>query len=67
MKLLTGATYPVRDQLKALGAIWNPEQRGWMVPDDKLEEATALVKYAPPADHVKRPRFSHRYLTTNKR
>lgn len=67
MKLLTGNTYPVRDKIKALGGIWNPVQKGWMIPADKFDEAAALVKYAPPADRVKRPRFSHRYVTASAR
>lgn len=45
--LVTGNTYPVKDQIKALGARWNANMRGWMVPASKLEEARALVAGAP--------------------
>ena len=58
--LLTGNTYPVRDKIKALGGIWNPVQKGWMVPADKYDEAASLVKYAPPADHVRPVRRERR-------
>ena len=44
---ITGNTYPVRDQLKALGGRWGG--RAWLVPADKLEEAKAIVASAGPA------------------
>ncbi len=40
---ITGNTYPVKDQLKALGGRWNPDQNAWMVPADKADQAKALV------------------------
>jgi hypothetical protein len=40
---ITGNTYPVKDQLRALGGRWNPDQKAWMVPDDKAQEAQKLV------------------------
>jgi hypothetical protein len=43
MQLITGNTYPVKDQLKALGARWNPENKGWMVPDEKAQVARDIV------------------------
>jgi len=44
---ITGNTYPVKDQLKALGARWNPDAKAWMVSEDKAEQARALVNGAP--------------------
>lgn len=41
--LITGATYPVRDQLKALGGRWDALARGWRVPAARAAEARALV------------------------
>lgn len=47
MTLITGNTYPVKAQLSKLGK-WNAAARGWEVPDDKAEEARAIVASAPP-------------------
>lgn len=47
MIAITGNTYPVKDRLKALGGRWNPDEKAWMVPDDKADEARALVAGAP--------------------
>jgi len=47
MTLITGNTFPVKEQIKALGGKWNPTAKGWNVPDDKAEEAQALVANAP--------------------
>jgi len=44
---ITGNTFSVKDELKALGGRWNPEQKAWMVPDDKADQARALVNKAP--------------------
>jgi hypothetical protein len=41
--LITGNTYPVKDQLKAMGGKWDPNKKGWLVPDDKAEAARKLV------------------------
>lgn len=40
---ITGNTYPVKDQIKALGGRWNPDQKAWMVPADKADAARRLV------------------------
>jgi hypothetical protein len=47
MTAITGNTYPVKEQIKALGGRWNADQKAWMVPDDKADEARALVSQAP--------------------
>jgi hypothetical protein len=41
--LITGNTYPVKDQIKALGGKWDPDAKGWRVSADKEEAAKALV------------------------
>ena len=45
--LITGNTYPVKDQIKALGGRWNAASKGWMVPEEKASQARALVSGAP--------------------
>lgn len=47
MTAVSGNTFPVKDQIKALGARWNPDQKAWMVSDDKAAQAQALVAGAP--------------------
>lgn len=44
---ITGNTYPVKEQLKALGGKWNSGEKCWEVPDDKAAEARALVSPTP--------------------
>jgi hypothetical protein len=41
---ITGNTYPVKDQLKAIGARWDPIQRVWTIPQSKLPTAENIVK-----------------------
>lgn len=43
MTLITGKTFPVKDALRRLGGQWDPTRKGWMVADDKANEAQALV------------------------
>jgi hypothetical protein len=40
---VTGNTFPVKDQLKALGARWNPDAKAWMVAAGLAEKAKAIV------------------------
>lgn len=44
---ITGNTYPVKDQLKALGARWNAAAKAWMVAADRADEARRIVASAP--------------------
>ncbi len=44
---ITGNTYPVRDQLRQLGATWNPAGKAWMVSPEQAEQARAIVASAP--------------------
>lgn len=47
MIAITGNTYPVREQLKALGAKWEPRIKAWMVSPENVEKAKAIVNGAP--------------------
>ena len=40
---ITGNTYPVKEQLKAIGGRWNAEQKAWMVPANAADAARRLV------------------------
>lgn len=53
--LITGNTYPVKDQLKALGGKWDPKAKGWLVPDDKADAARKLVGGSGGSGTVYRP------------
>lgn len=54
--VVQGNTFPVKDQLKALGGKWDPVSRAWTVPADKAAEAQALVaQHARPAPQSNRP------------
>jgi hypothetical protein len=44
---ITGNTYLVKDQLKALGARWTPDQKAWMITDEKAAEAQKIVAGGP--------------------
>ena len=46
--LITGNTYPVRDQIRALGGTWDAAAKGWRVPADKADEARKLVAGTAP-------------------
>jgi hypothetical protein len=41
--LITGNTYPVKEQIKALGGRWNKAAKGWDVPAEQADAARALV------------------------
>jgi hypothetical protein len=56
---ISGNTFPVKDQLKALGARWNPDQKAWMVADEKADEARRIVSGAPKStSKSSKPHFS---------
>lgn len=48
MVLITGNTYPVREQLKALGGRWDSARYGWLVPAAQAERAREIVAKAGP-------------------
>jgi hypothetical protein len=41
--LIQGDTYRVKEELKALGACWDPQMAGWWVPTARAAEARNLV------------------------
>lgn len=49
MTPLYGNTYPVKDQLKTLGAAWDATNRVWMIPDAQMAAAKAILSGVPPA------------------
>jgi hypothetical protein len=63
MKTITGNTYPVRDQLKALpgGARWNKAAQGWEVQDGDEAAALAIVAAAGPATFTPRRSAGRKY------
>jgi hypothetical protein len=63
MTTITGNTYPVKDSLKALGARWNPDQKAWMVSDDKAEQAYKIVAQGGSSQSTPRP-FRHTKCVT---
>jgi hypothetical protein len=42
--LISGKTYDVKEQLKALGGVWQPEEKSWLLPS-----GTDLSTITPPA------------------
>ena len=46
-ELITGNTYPVKDQIKALGGKWSAASKGWLVPAENAAAAWQLVGNAP--------------------
>lgn len=47
--LITGNTYPVKEQIKALGGKWDAAAKGWRVPAHLADQARALVSGAKPS------------------
>lgn len=45
---IRGNTYAIREELKALGGRWNPDDKVWEVPSRRAAEAQALVAKQPP-------------------
>ena len=40
---IVGNTFPVKDQLRALGAKWNVDEKCWYIASDKEAEANAII------------------------
>ena len=49
-ELITGNTYPVRAEMRALGGTWEARLQGWAVPTANAEKARAIVASAGPAE-----------------
>ncbi len=62
--LITGNTYPVKNQLKALGGRWNKQGQGWVVPVAVAAQAQALVDNAPERE-ARYPRDDSRYQSNH--
>jgi len=43
--LITGDTYRVRHEIKALGGQWNARRKGWLLPQDQWEAAEQQLTY----------------------
>lgn len=43
MVSIYGNTYPVKEQLKALGARWDKDARVWMIDESRADEARRIV------------------------
>ena len=55
--LITGHTYPVRQQMRDLGGVWNRAANGWDIPAARADEARAILASGP----VRRPSRANRY------
>ena len=55
--LITGHTYPVRQQMRDLGGVWNKAANGWEIPAARAEEARAIVA----SGTARRPSRANRY------
>jgi len=44
---IIGNTYPVKDEIKALGGRWDATRKCWMVPQERADEARTLVEAQP--------------------
>ena len=44
---ITGDTYPLRAQLKAMGAVWDSAGRVWKIAPERAPQAQALVEHQP--------------------
>lgn len=43
MVAITGNTYPVKDQIKALGGTWDAAAKAWLVPEAVADKVRLLV------------------------
>jgi hypothetical protein len=50
MVRIYGNTYPVKDQIKALGGQWSAAEKAWFVPANQQLIAMALVERGCTAD-----------------
>jgi len=60
--LISGRTYDIREQLKALGGVWKPELKAWLVPSNT--DIKAITKpYWVCCHHAKILDYSKKYHT----
>lgn len=43
MTAITGNTYPIRRELRAMGGEWDAAKKAWYVPDERADEARSLL------------------------
>lgn len=60
MIAITGNTFPVKEQLKALGGRWDATAKAWNVPEERADEARALVAGAGPQAPRRAPQAAPR-------
>jgi hypothetical protein len=46
-ELITGNTFPVKGELRAMGGTWDARAKGWRVPAERASEARELVAGVP--------------------
>jgi hypothetical protein len=46
--LITGNTYPIKDYIKSLGGRWDPDAKGWNVPDSHADAIRAMMPAPKP-------------------
>lgn len=61
-ELITGNTYPVRAQLRALGGEWDASAQGWRIPVTQAPAARELVQQQGAAP-ARRPARRHRTVS----
>ncbi len=44
MTQISGKTYPVRKELRAIGGVWDKDRNVWIVPDERAAEARELLE-----------------------
>ena len=47
--MVSGKTYDVKEQLKALGGVWQPEEKSWLLPSGTDMSTITLPASAPAA------------------
>lgn len=43
MVLVSGNTYPIKDQIKAFGGKWDAESKSWWVPSENVKKVKELM------------------------
>jgi len=51
-KLVIGNTYPIKDEIRALGGRWDKVRRGWLVPDNQYDKVIGLLSAQKISDKI---------------
>lgn len=54
MTRISGYTFPVRRELRALGGQWDERKQCWFVPDERAEEARTMAEVGRARHNVER-------------